>query len=282
MRSIHRSAIAIVAAALLGAPQAGASNLLFNGSFELGSNLAAGQAMVVPSGGGAINGWSVGANGVLYCDGAYWEPLDGSRTIGLNTASGPGTIGQSFATYPGAHYRALFFLAGDPTGAPAIKHLRVSAAGTSSDYTFDTTSLWPWHMAWDVFYFSFTANSNPTLLEFTSLDAGSAGPAIDSVRVDLLDPLDVTGALERPISLSLSGPNPGAGPTAIEYSLPRDTDIRLGVFDLQGREIARIASGPTPAGPHLLRWDGLAAGRPAPAGVYLIQLHTPERSLTRR
>jgi hypothetical protein len=63
-------------------------------------------------------------------------------------------------------------------------------------------------------------------------------------------------------------PNPFNGETMIRYSLPRDSEVRIVVSDLLGRELAVIAEGPQTAGLHQQVWD---ASRQA-SGVYLCRM----------
>jgi len=79
-------------------------------------------------------------------------------------------------------------------------------------------------------------------------------------------------ALERP------WPNPGSGPVVVRFALPHDADVRLSVFDLQGREIAVLAEGVTPAGEHDARWS--TAG--ARAGIYFVRFLVEGRKWSHR
>jgi len=84
--------------------------------------------------------------------------------------------------------------------------------------------------------------------------------------------------------LALSGGYPNPSPGAVEFALdlPRDSQVRWAVFDLQGRmvwsEDLMFA-----AGRRSLRWDGSIAGRgQAPTGVYLVRALVDGTQFTRR
>ncbi|MGH7731472.1 MAG: FlgD immunoglobulin-like domain containing protein, partial [Candidatus Eiseniibacteriota bacterium] len=50
-------------------------------------------------------------------------------------------------------------------------------------------------------------------------------------------------------------------------------EVRLEIFDPQGRIVSTLATGPLPAGRHARTWDARdRSGRLAPAGVYLARL----------
>jgi len=73
-------------------------------------------------------------------------------------------------------------------------------------------------------------------------------------------------------------PNPARGPVTIEFSLPHTMSARVRVLDVGGRIVATLADGLSPAGTRRLLWNGQSrSGALAPAGVYWVELRTPER-----
>ena len=75
------------------------------------------------------------------------------------------------------------------------------------------------------------------------------------------------------LRLGQSYPNPFSPSTTFRYSLPAQSHVRLGVYDVAGREVAVIQDGVQTAGSHEVRWDG--TGRealPVGAGVYFVRL----------
>ncbi|HET9327831.1 MAG TPA: LamG-like jellyroll fold domain-containing protein, partial [Candidatus Eisenbacteria bacterium] len=84
------------------------------------------------------------------------------------------------------------------------------------------------------------------------------------------------------LSLGPVSPNPAPGHAQITFTLPRPTPVRLSILDIQGREVAVLAEGTFDAGRHPVRWNGQSAGRSLPAGLYMVRLQTPERSLVRK
>jgi hypothetical protein len=96
-------------------------------------------------------------------------------------------------------------------------------------------------------------------------------------------PLSATGG-ESITEFALKGiaPNPTDGPALIEYAVPRASDVSVVLFDLQGREVATLASGPHPVGRFQVTWSGEVDGGPARAGIYFLHLKAPGVSQTRR
>jgi hypothetical protein len=68
----------------------------------------------------------------------------------------------------------------------------------------------------------------------------------------------------------------------IGFSLAVQGPVRITVMDVQGREAAVLLDGTRPAGRYEARWDGLAAGVPAPSGVYLVRLNSGLSVQTRK
>lgn len=92
-----------------------------------------------------------------------------------------------------------------------------------------------------------------------------------------------TGVEETPTAFALDvHPNPSIGPASIDYALPRAARVRLRVFDVAGREVARLVDRVEEAGRHTASWSGTATTARARPGVYLIRFETPEGNWTRR
>ncbi|MCH8874350.1 T9SS type A sorting domain-containing protein [candidate division KSB1 bacterium] len=77
-------------------------------------------------------------------------------------------------------------------------------------------------------------------------------------------------------SLNQNYPNPFNPTTQIQFSLPQDSDIRLAVFDLLGREVQVLAEGRYTAGTYSVAFDGTNLA----SGVYLYQLQAGTQRLT--
>lgn len=88
--------------------------------------------------------------------------------------------------------------------------------------------------------------------------------------------LDLRG---RGLSLPVlqAGPNPTAAGATVAFEVSRPGRARVGVYDLAGREVARILDADVVAGRTEVTWDGRdSRGSRAAAGVYLIHLDTAE------
>ncbi len=79
------------------------------------------------------------------------------------------------------------------------------------------------------------------------------------VRVGIEDGLEQTFPVPQ---LGQNYPNPATGITQIPFTLPFSTIAQLTVYDLNGREVARLVDQPLPRGVHRYAWDtqGLTPG----------------------
>jgi len=73
-------------------------------------------------------------------------------------------------------------------------------------------------------------------------------------------------------------PSPAKNSASLEYTLPTATDVRIDVYDLLGRHVAAIGSGPQPAGRVDMRIDTSQWA----SGVYFVRLLADGQVYTRR
>ncbi|MBN2357507.1 T9SS type A sorting domain-containing protein [candidate division KSB1 bacterium] len=68
-------------------------------------------------------------------------------------------------------------------------------------------------------------------------------------------------------------PNPFNPQTHIEFHLPQPGEVRLSIFDIQGREVRRLLQGYVSAGRHNMTWNGRdTTGKLMPSGMYFYRL----------
>ena len=82
-------------------------------------------------------------------------------------------------------------------------------------------------------------------------------------------------------SLKQNYPNPFNPVTRIDYQLPRAGETVLKVFDVTGREVAKLQDGFQNTGYYSALWDGCSsAGTPVASGIYFYQLKSGSFSRT--
>lgn len=192
--------IVIVGAAVVAlgtGTNAQASNLIQNGSFEIGVDPEP-TYLRLNAGSTAIDGWTLarsntarpGFDAIDYVGGA-WQASDGNRSIDLDASfeGGIGRISQTFSTVVDQSYLVTFDLAGnwfERAGIPVIKQMGVQAAGQSAHFSFDVTGKSASNMGWETVPWQFAAVDTETTLEFFSLSTLGTqgfGAALDSVSV---------------------------------------------------------------------------------------------------
>ena len=78
--------------------------------------------------------------------------------------------------------------------------------------------------------------------------------------------------------LAWSEPNPFTHSTTIRFRLPDAGPVRLGVFDLAGRQVSRLLDETRPAGEHAVQWQPGSSA----SGVYYVRLESGGRVVTMR
>ncbi|MBM3324522.1 MAG: T9SS type A sorting domain-containing protein [Calditrichaeota bacterium] len=85
--------------------------------------------------------------------------------------------------------------------------------------------------------------------------------------------------LSRPFLPRLSlYPNPFNPRTTVSFSLPRTSEIELGVYDVLGRKVSQLAKGWFLPGKHTLYFDG----RGLPSGTYFVRLEASGDATTQK
>jgi len=83
--------------------------------------------------------------------------------------------------------------------------------------------------------------------------------------------------------LTQNYPNPFNDMTWIQYGLLRDSDVKIRIYDVMGREVATLVNGQMKAGYYTLPWLGRsAAGIPVSSGVYFCRIQAGDFVKTRK
>lgn len=137
----------------------------------------------------------------------------------------------------------------------------------------------------------FLSNQGGSLLLDGSIPYEGGSPAIRDadgvvreglIAFDLSIPVGV--GPEPPITaLSLElAPNPAREGAHIHLRLPRGGHVRVGVFDLHGREVMRLVDARIPAGSHDVVWNGRTSSGRRESGVYFVRAETDAGVTTKR
>jgi len=225
---------------------------------------------------------------------------------GLNSGNGSFLISGPSSYTPGQSYPITVTLSdpgqsrwgfeisslglGDVTLTDAVNTQSASVAGRvyvkqTSAGSYDNTADGP--VSWS---FDWTAPESESDVVFhaagnaANSNNGTSGDFIYTTSLSIPREVSVAPA-PRPDGFALLGavPNPFNPSTEITFQLDQGGLVRLGVFDLAGREVARLVDSTRPAGRHSARWNGMTtAGQPVATGVYLARLeHRGRAQVTR-
>lgn len=180
------------------------TNLVQNGSFEdyaippSSWSVPGIVDLALPVGDSDIAGWTIIKGNIDYVGPFHdtpsggWVASNGERSLDLDGNPGTGGVSQVIPTIPGSQYRVAFDISGNPDSNDLFpepltkKSLRVTAAGQSADFSYDTATKGNsfGDMKWETEAFVFTAHSSATTLEFFSTTpAMFTGPTLDNVSV---------------------------------------------------------------------------------------------------
>jgi hypothetical protein len=85
----------------------------------------------------------------------------------------------------------------------------------------------------------------------------------------------VPGATHAPdaVTLAAPAPNPTRSDVRLTFDLPRPAEVSFVLYDMSGRRVRTLASGPHAFGRHVLTWDGRDdAGRLVANGAFVARL----------
>jgi len=115
---------------------------------------------------------------------------------------------------------------------------------------------------WDVWAGAWVTDAREITTETVALSAG--------------DPALGDGFPAR-FSLHQNYPNPFNPSTTIPFDLPQAAEVRLAIYDLQGREVAVLVDRWMEAGRYRVVWGGRCIdGQQTPSGMYLARLVAPD------
>jgi hypothetical protein len=127
----------------------------------------------------------------------------------------------------------------------------------------------------DVEMFTVTVTSSARVGE----GAGSDVWAVRDVQPWVVSDATAANASALPAEAGLAAyPNPFARQAALVFALPAPERVRLSVYDVLGREVARLVDGEVEAGRH----EAVLGGSGLPSGVYLVRLEAGAFVQTRR
>ena len=94
---------------------------------------------------------------------------------------------------------------------------------------------------------------------------------------------EIDSEMPKTFSVSQNYPNPFINQTKIHYGLPKDTYIRITIYDIMGREIVTLADEYKKAGYYTITWNGTnKSGRKVASGIYFYRVETDEKKIVKK
>ena len=90
---------------------------------------------------------------------------------------------------------------------------------------------------------------------------------------------------ELPVAFALyeTSPNPFSSHTVIRYAMPTDAQVKLNIYDVNGRKVKALVNGTVGAGYHNVNWDARDDwGRRVSSGVYFVKFEAEDHQETRK
>ncbi len=136
-------------------------------------------------------------------------------------------------------------------------------------------------------------SSNPFILTAPSagnyrINAGYKEPDKDwdsvSVALGVTDISDLgRNLIPEKIALLGNHPNPFNHETIIKFSLPQQNDVKLMIFDINGKLVRNLSENTYNAGIHNVRWDGRGnSGKVVASGIYIVRMNSGNRQFSHR
>lgn len=196
MKTIITLALA-AAIASSATPASAVTNLITNGSFELGTNPGASFIQVNGPNSSTVTNWAVSSGSQFKYTGTLYDASAGLRSIDLSGTGG--TLFQSVSGLSiGAKYTVSFDLSNRPgASVPAI----VSVGGnglTPATFTFGGNPVTASNMGWERYGYTFMATQALHRISFTNANLPANrpyGPVIDNVIMTATIPEPQTWAL---------------------------------------------------------------------------------------
>jgi hypothetical protein len=131
------------------------------------------------------------------------------------------------------------------------------------------------------------------LLISTGSERSSATPIAGSGSVVFRDARSAAGlsitasgsahGLPAEFALGRNFPNPFNPSTSMQVDIPTASEVDVAVYDLLGRLVSRLMSGPQPAGSVTITWDGRDnAGMQVPTGMYIVRMAAGDFSASQK
>ena len=245
----------------------------------------------------------------------YWEdPADNHNSIGIDefstfkitttfkkNGSSSGELKYNF-TEPDGYYKVSksiptsiggsseaefgIWIKGDLT-KNVLEYWFVDAQSNMISIEVDTLNFTGWKMK--SIQLSNVGGDNLTFegvgIKRTSLTDSSGVIYIDDAQYNFITPVeDVKSSLPVEYSLEQNYPNPFNPSTKINFNIPKNSNVKLEIFNIIGEKIATLISNKEyQPGSYTVKWNGTNQfGKQVPSGVYLYKISADKFSSVKK
>lgn len=150
---------------------------------------------------------------------------------------------------------------GSPGNPDGLWNAPISPASPTFTRTFNTVGSFPYYC---------------TPHQFT-------GNVIVDAPMGIFDDPSTNNAVPDLLTLRQNFPNPFNAATQFEYSLDKDEQVEVAIYNILGQKVRTITEGMESGGLHQATWDGRDEhGDNAPSGIFFARLVTPSVMMTRK
>jgi plastocyanin len=150
---------------------------------------------------------------------------------------------------------------GTPGNPNGIWNSSITSGHTSYTQTFGTVGSFPYYCS----IHNFTGNV-----------------IVDAV-MGIFDDPSTNNDVSNLLALRQNFPNPFNAETQFEYSLDKDEQVEVAIYNILGQKVRTIAEGMQSGGLHEAIWDGRDDyGNAAPSGIFFARMVTPSVMMTRK
>ena len=148
-------------------------------------------------------------------------------------------------------------------------------------------SLWSQNYGGDAYdYAYFIKQSIDDYIYVGGTLSDNASPDFWAMKIeDLALGTELPHYLDLPdrVIISQNRPNPFNSGTRIDYFLPRQSYVKLKIYNILGQDVKTLISGPRPAGRNSVYWNGCdSKGNEVASGIYLYRMKTDNQYQTRK
>jgi len=225
-------------------------------------------------------------NDIDYLDGSVveWISYEQWQGVTFNLTNAPVNLADKFET------DTLFFRINVPTGFGDIPIALRNSSGWPNQVDITITEAEAgWDGTWHTFkiplntmvaggVFDSTAITNLVFLAGEGFTADLVA-FLSEVQIgsSVLNAIRETDELPRTFALYQNYPNPFNPTTSISYDLPKESNVKIIIYDVVGREIRTLINQRQAAGYQSIIWDGKDNnGSLVSTGVYLCHMVTNE------